>query len=126
MHRAGATVAVAALDHAGVGLDKTECRKRQPQEIGGDLREAGLVALAVRLGAEHERDAALRLEADFGAFARRAARGLEKTGDAEPAQHRAVRRIPSPRRKAASDEPQRDFVKIGGEPSAIDRYPQTA
>src|SRR4030081_337303 len=77
---------VAALDLPGVCLDETECGNRQSQEIGGDLRKAGLVALAVRLGAEHQRDAAVRLEADLGALARRAARCLEKTGDAETAQ----------------------------------------
>jgi hypothetical protein len=48
------------------------------------------VVLAVRLGADQERNAAVRLEADLGAFARRAARCLEKTGDAEPAQPAAL------------------------------------
>jgi hypothetical protein len=79
MHRAGATVPVPALDRPCVGLDKAECRNRQSQEIDGDLREAGLVALAVRLGAEHERDMAVGLEADLGTFARCAARGLGRT-----------------------------------------------
>src|ERR1700731_5160487 len=92
MHRAGAAMPVAALDLAGIRLDETECSNWQSEQIGGDLRKAGLVALAVRLGAEHQRDAGVWLEADLGALARRAARCLEKTGDAEPAQPAALRR----------------------------------
>jgi hypothetical protein len=105
MHRAGATVPVAALDRPRVGLDKAECRNRQSQEIGGDLRKVGIMALAIRLGAEHERDAAVWLEADLGAFARRAARGLEKTRDTEAAQPAALRRGPAPRSKAVGEDP---------------------
>src|SRR5262252_5550091 len=104
MHRAGATVSIAGLDRPRVGLDKTECRERQAQQIGGDLWKAGLVTLAVRLGAEHECHAAVRLEADLGAFARRAARGLEKTRDAEPAQPAALHRGLTPRGEARSEE----------------------
>ena len=48
MHRAGAAVLVAAFDCSGVGLDKMKCRELQPQQIGGDLYKAGLVALACR------------------------------------------------------------------------------
>ena len=47
MHRAGAAMPVAALDLPGVRLDETECSNREPQEIGGDLRKAGLMTLAV-------------------------------------------------------------------------------
>jgi hypothetical protein len=74
-----------ALDFPCVRLDETEYFNRESQQIGDDLCEAGLVALSVRLSAEHQRDAGVRLEADLGALARRAARCLEKTGDAEPA-----------------------------------------
>ena len=117
---------VAALDRPRVGLDKTEGGNRQPQEIGGDLRKAGLVALAVRLGAEHESDAAVRLEADLGAFAGCAARGLEKAGDAEPAQPAALRRSLSPLGKAVISDPLYHLPDIGGEASAIDCHPETA
>jgi hypothetical protein len=86
MHRAGAAMPVAALDLARVGLNEAECRDRQAEQVGGDLREAGLVPLAVRLRAEYQRDAAIGLEADLGALARRAARGFEKAGGAEAAQ----------------------------------------
>jgi hypothetical protein len=52
MHRACAAVAIAALDRARVGLNKAEDINRQAQEIGGDPCKAGLVTLAIRLGAE--------------------------------------------------------------------------
>src|SRR5262249_17230238 len=97
MHRAGAPMPVAALDRARVGLDKTERPKRQPQQVGGDLRKAGLVTLAVRLGAGPECHLAVRLEADPGALARRAARCFEKTGNAKPAQFAAPGRSLPPR-----------------------------
>src|ERR1700720_1118054 len=114
MHRAGAAMPVAALDLAGVRLDEAECGNWEAQQIGGDLRKAGLVALAVRLGAEHQQDAPARLEADLGALARRAARCLEKTGDAEPAQLAAVRCGTAAGREAAGQEPLRHLVEIGG------------
>src|SRR5436305_4163896 len=107
---------IAASDFACVGLDKTEQVDRQPQQVGGDLRKAGLVTLAVRLGAEHQRDAAVWLEADLGALARRAARCFEKTGEAEPAQLAALRRGAPPSRKALGQDPLRHFVEIGGKP----------
>ena len=47
MHRAGAAMPVATLDRAGIRLDKPEGLNRQSQEIGGDLRKAGFVALAI-------------------------------------------------------------------------------
>src|SRR5712692_8328706 len=114
MHRAGAAMPVATLDLPGVRLDETECGNWKSQEIGGDLRKAGLVALAVRLGAEHERDAAFRLKADLGALARRTARCLEKTGDAEPAQLAADRCFPVPSRKTLGQDTLRHLVEIGG------------
>src|SRR3954463_10321976 len=98
---------IAASDFACVGLDKTEQVDRQPQQVGGDLRKAGLVALAVRLGAEHQGYAAVRLEADLGALARRAARCFEKTGDSGPAQLAALRRGARASRKALGQDPLR-------------------
>ena len=81
------------LHRPRIGLDVAERGDRQPEQIGGDLRIARLVALAVRLRAEHQRDLAVRLEADLGALARRAARGFEKTGDRRA---RAAGRAPPP------------------------------
>src|SRR5207249_3372315 len=90
------------------------------------LRKAGFVALTVRLGAEHQGDAAVRLEADLGALAGRPARCLEKTGDAQPAQLAAVRGFPTPSRESLGQDPLRHLVEIGGKPSAIDRHPESA
>src|SRR6516162_11371728 len=117
---------VAAFDCSRIGLDKTESFNRQPQKIGRDLWEAGLVALAVRLGAEQECDAAVRLKADLGAFARRAPRGFEKAGAAEPAQPAALRRFLPARRKPVPQQPLRQLVEICGKAAAIDRDPETA
>ena len=47
MHRTGAAVTVAALDRLRVGLDEAERLDRQSEPVSGDLRKAGLVALAV-------------------------------------------------------------------------------
>src|ERR1700730_13214728 len=126
MHRAGAAMPVAALDLPSVRLDETECGNWESQEIGGHLGKAGLVALAVRLGAEHQRDAAVRLEADLGALARRATRCLEKTGDAEPAEPTALRCGLAPGRKALGQDPLRHLIEIGCKPPAIDRDPEPA
>src|ERR1700716_1063085 len=124
MHRAGAAMPVATLDFAGVRLDETECSNWEAQQIGGDLRKAGLVALAVRLGAEHQRDAAVRLEAALGALARRAARWLKKTADAGAAHFAGARWGAAPSRKALGQDPLRHLVEIGGKPPAIDRDPE--
>src|ERR1700751_4134046 len=103
-----------------------KCRERQPQEIGGDLRKTSPVGLAGRLGSEHKRHATVRLEADLRPFARRAARCLQKTRNAKPAQPAALRRSPSPRSKAVGQDPLRHLVEIGAEAAAIDRDPETA
>ena len=117
---------VAALDRSRIGLDKAEGVERQPQQIGGNLRKAGLVALAVRLGAEHECHLAVRLKADLGAFPRGAPRRFEKAGSAKPAQPAALRRGLPPSGKVVHQEALRHLVEIVGKASAIDRDPETA
>src|SRR5207237_8774201 len=111
MHRTGAAMSVAALDRPCVGLDKTESTDRQSQEIGGDLRKAGFVALAVRLRAEHQDDTAISIEADLGTLARRAARHLKKTRDAEPAQPAALPSFLAARRKALAPDATRHPIE---------------
>ena len=56
VQRAGAAMAVAARDRRRVGLHQPEALDRQAEPVGGDLGEAGLVPLAVRLRAEGEVD----------------------------------------------------------------------
>ena len=68
------------------------------EQVGGDLREAGLVALAARLRADHHADAAFRLHRDLGALARRADRGLDVVARCRG---RAACRASSPRACAA-------------------------
>ena len=45
VHGAGAAVAVAFGDFRGIGLDVAELLQRQTQQVGGDLRIGGFVAL---------------------------------------------------------------------------------
>src|SRR5204863_9578060 len=116
MHRTGAAMSVAALDRPCVGLDKTESTDRQSQEIGGDLRKAGFVALAVRLRAEHQDDTAISFEADLGALARRPPRWFEKTRDTEPAQPAAPRSILASCRNAFAQHAPLHHREIGGQP----------
>src|SRR6185369_5321411 len=117
MHRAGAAMSVAAFDHPCVRLDKMEGGNRHSQQIGGDLRKAGFVALAIRLRAEHQGNTAIFLEADLGA---RAPRCLEKTRDAEPAQLAALRGFLASTGKALAQDAPRHLIEVGGKPSAID------
>lgn len=68
-----------------VGLDIAKTIERQTEQCCGDLRIAGLVALAVRLGAEHQPDLAVGAEADFRTFVR----GALGHGHYEPPANRA-------------------------------------
>ena len=52
VHRPRPTMTVAGAHLRGIGLDITERFRRQTEQIGGDLRIGGLVALTVRLGAD--------------------------------------------------------------------------
>ena len=63
------------------------------EQVGRDLREARLVALAARLRADHDVDPAFRLHRDLGALPRRADRGLDVVGDAEAEQLAALLRL---------------------------------
>ena len=60
--------AAADADDVGVADDDVDGLDRQVQQVGDHLREAGLVALAARLRADHHVDAALRLHRDLGAL----------------------------------------------------------
>ena len=72
---AGAAMALAPGDARGVALDMGEGFERQAQMVGGDLREAGLMPLAVGMGAERQLDPAIGAEPDPRPFAETAARG---------------------------------------------------
>ena len=63
-HRAAGMRAAADLHHVGVAEDDLHRFDRHVQEVGDDLREARLVALAARLRADHDVDTALRPHRD--------------------------------------------------------------
>ncbi len=98
-HRAGVahgTPRVGAAAHAddvGVADHDVHGLDRQVQQIGRDLREARLVALAARLGADHHADPAVRPHHDFGTLLRRADRGLDVIRKPETQQLAALPRL---------------------------------
>ncbi len=77
-----------------------KCRERQSQETGGDLRKASLMALAVRLGSEHERHATVRNQLDLDDMGCRGKRGVDRRFVAalEPVRQIARRFVPEKRR----------------------------
>ena len=126
MHRARAAMPGAALHHPRIGLDEAKFLERQPERRRGDLRVARLVSLAVRLGPEDQRNPAVGIEADFSAFVRRAARGLEKAADPEPAQPTARRRTGAPRCVIGVASVRQRVIEIGGKAPAIDCHAERA
>ncbi len=100
-------MAVAAGDQARVGLHEVDQRGRDAEPGGGDLREHRLVPLAVGVGAEPDRDAAIRGEVDRGALVERAAGGFQEAAHAEAAQaavagRRLARRAGKPAASASA------------------------
>src|SRR5712675_2380388 len=81
--------AAADRDAVGVAGDQLDAVDRHAEPFGDQLREAGLVALALRRGADHNLDGAahraIRLHRDLGLLARRAGRGVDVIGDADAA-----------------------------------------
>ncbi len=111
---------VAGRDHRGIGLDVAEALDRQAEQRRHELRKGGLVPLAVRLRTDQQAHGPVGLEADLGAFVRRAAGGLEKAGDADPAQPAGgARCLPSCRKADKVGGVQRR-VDVLGEAAAID------
>ena len=77
----------AHLHDIGVSHDDADLVEADAQPFGGDLGEAGLVALAARLGADHDIDTLLGTEhADPGLLDRRADGGLDVMRDTAPQQ----------------------------------------
>ena len=114
-------MAVAVLHDGGVRLPVQEAVDRQAEAVGGDLREAGLVALSIRLGAKQQRDLAVRFKTDFGALVRRAAGGFQKAGHADAAQQPTPPRLVAPSREAGMVGGGQRDIDVGGELPAIDR-----
>ena len=78
--------AAAGAHHVGVAHDNAHGLDRYMEQVRHDLREAGLVALPGRLGADDDVDAAFRLDRDAGLFLGRADRGLDVIGESEAEQ----------------------------------------
>ena len=88
--------AAAHLHHVGVAENDLHGLHRHVQQIGHDLGEAGLVALAARLRADHDIDASLRPHGDPRLLVGRADRGLDIVRKAAPEQLAAFgRRAPA-------------------------------
>src|SRR5689334_5773798 len=81
------------LHHVGVAKKYVYGFDRDANEIGNHLREAGFVALARRLGTDHNLDAIVRTHLDSGLFFRRSDRGLDIVCEAEPQELAALFRL---------------------------------
>ena len=96
---ARAVGAHAELHLVGVAVDDLHLADRNAETLGDQLREGGLVALAVAVRAGEDFDGADRIDADFGGFPQadagaqaadrfrgRDAAGLDVAGEADAAQ----------------------------------------
>ena len=122
MHRARAAMAVAgahrlACRPARSGTPRSAGRAGRRRSADSRSRGPGR-STACRAAASTVPSA---VEADLGAFVRRAARGFEEAGDAEAAQPAARGRLGAPRREAGAVAQRRAVVEIGGEAAAVDR-----
>src|SRR5439155_20200541 len=84
-HRAAGVRASADGRHVGVPGDQAHLVQLDAEPLGEELREARLVALAGRLRAHHDVDAALGPHGDLGALVRHAGVELEVVGQADAA-----------------------------------------
>ena len=97
---ARAAGAHAERDRVGVALDELDPLRIDAEPVHQDLRLDGGVALAVRDRAGDEGHAAERIEADFGGLDGRVGGLLDGVGDADAAQHAALRGFLAPRLEA--------------------------
>ena len=84
------------------------------------------MALAVRLRANNERDAAIRLESDFCGLIWLAAGGFQEAGDAKPAQHPATLRAFAAAGETGPVCLLLGDVQIGDESAAVDQDAERA
>ena len=92
--------AAADRDPRGVAGDEPDAVERHAEPFGDQLREAGLVPLALRHGADRDLDDALGLHHHLGLLARRAGRGVDVVGDADAAAFAARLRLGAAGREA--------------------------
>ena len=85
--------AAAGGDFRGVAADEDDVLRVHAEEVGHDLREARLVALAGRLRADRKLDLAGAEHGHLDALVRNADRGFEIVRDADAAELAALLRI---------------------------------
>ena len=111
--RARAVGAHAELHLVGVAMDDLDLADRNAEPLGDQLREGGLVALAVAVRSRQDLDGADRIDPDFGGFPQadagaeaadrfrgRDAAGLDVAGEADAAQLAFGLRLGLARREA--------------------------
>ncbi|MEJ2434946.1 MAG: hypothetical protein P8Y53_17975 [Pseudolabrys sp.] len=91
--RARAAGAFAVEHLVGVALDVLHLARVETEPVAHDLLERGLVPLALAVGAGEHGDAAVALEAHFGAFQAGRASALDGVGQAEAQQLAALSRL---------------------------------
>ena len=83
----------------GVAVDDFDGLVRHMKQIGNHLRKAGLMALPVRLRADHGIDTAIRMHLDLRLLLRRTDRRLDVIGESAAQKFAAAFGFPPPRRK---------------------------
>ena len=83
--RAAGMRAAAPYHPVGIAGHQAHAVVRHAQPFGDKLREAGLVALALRAGADDHLDHAFGFDGHLGALTRHAGRGIHIVGDADAA-----------------------------------------
>ncbi len=121
VHGARAAVAAAGADLRRVGLDVTETIHRQAEPRRGDLAVRRLVAHAGGLGADHQGDGAVGIEAQLGGLVGLAARGFQIAGHAQAAQPAARGGGLPAGREAGAVGRGLGGIQVGGEAAAVDR-----
>src|SRR5207249_2821549 len=86
-------------DFVGVAVMEPDTARIDPQFVGNDLPERGLVALAVVVRADRDRDRAGRIEAYLGVFDQSGARRLDRVRNADAGELAARPRRRPPRRE---------------------------
>ena len=94
----------AGHDPVRVAINQADLAVRNTQQLVDDLREAGLMPLADRLGATDQSDSAVFLEPDLYVLVRRATCRLDVTGETEAPQASPRLALDPPRRPVTGEQ----------------------
>ena len=100
-HRAGGVRAASDRDNVGIMGDDADSFERNAQPVGHELGKTRLVSLAARQRADHDVDAAIRVDKNFRPLARHSACCLDIVGNPNSAQAPMPRGPPAALRKSA-------------------------